>query len=496
MTLYAWMSALAAAAGLVLGGLAITRGGKSELSRPLALLAANQFAWNTATVFLTLTGDDNWRWLAAITAPVFPPAAWWFVLVFLGRARELRLATAGIWAVYGLQTVTALVFFFARGLAPANPLGVLSLIHLACDLPLLAVGVALIARHARRTSDRAERSRAWLLIIALVVFVGFVSTDMLHDAGLFHFTFAAAGSFAFNAMLFVLTARLGVYRADDRAAGAAVTLVAVLLMLVGYLAVFLLAEDSRALFAVGLATLSLALVGFGRYALASWAAERAALERLALMGRFAAQMAHDLKNPLAAAKMGVDVLAHELAESQRGTAGKVMDQLDRLGRVIDRYQKLAKLEPSLEELEANAFLARTLGLQGLAAPQGVTLVTEPSPAPLTFQADPDLLASAVENLVKNAFEATASGKVTVRVRPRPHDTAPGVELEVEDTGSGMDARARERAFDLFFTTKAQGSGLGLQFVRQVARAHGGDATLWSQEGRGTRVTLWIPRASP
>ena len=63
---------------------------------------------------------------------------------------------------------------------------------------------------------------------------------------------------------------------------------------------------------------------------------------------------------------------------------------------------------------------------------------------------------------------------------------------MEDTGEGMDARTRERAFDEFFTTKATGSGLGLAFVRRVVEAHGGEVSLTSREGRGTIVSLRLP----
>jgi two-component system, NtrC family, sensor histidine kinase HydH len=65
-------------------------------------------------------------------------------------------------------------------------------------------------------------------------------------------------------------------------------------------------------------------------------------------------------------------------------------------------------------------------------------------------------------------------------------------VSVEDTGEGMDARTRERAFDEFFTTKATGSGLGLAFVRRVVEAHGGEVSLTSREGRGTIVSLRLP----
>jgi signal transduction histidine kinase len=96
----------------------------------------------------------------------------------------------------------------------------------------------------------------------------------------------------------------------------------------------------------------------------------------------------------------------------------------------------------------------------------------------------------LENLVRNAMEAMPDGgTVTVRTA---RSGAESVLLSVADTGCGMDARTRERAFDDFFTTKALGSGLGLAFVRRVVEAHGGRVSLESEQGRGTLVSVRLP----
>jgi signal transduction histidine kinase len=85
------------------------------------------------------------------------------------------------------------------------------------------------------------------------------------------------------------------------------------------------------------------------------------------------------------------------------------------------------------------------------------------------------------------------GSITVETSLAPGSgDAPGVALSVIDEGQGMDARILARATDQFFTTKATGSGLGLNFVERVARAHQGELELSSQVGRGTTVRLWMP----
>jgi signal transduction histidine kinase len=221
---------------------------------------------------------------------------------------------------------------------------------------------------------------------------------------------------------------------------------------------------------------------------------RAGFERFATLGRFSAQMAHDLKNPLAAARGAAEYLTEEMRreghEQNHDFSQLIVQQLDRLGAVIDRYQRLSKLEPERRELDLNALVGGVLSLQGFAGHTGVGMVVDLREGGLRAQVDGDLLASAVENLVKNAFEAMPEGG-TLTVSTRLDEGSTAV-IAVADTGEGMDARAREQAFELFFTTRAAGSGMGLAFVQQVARAHGGGVRLSSREGSGTIVELKLP----
>jgi signal transduction histidine kinase len=109
--------------------------------------------------------------------------------------------------------------------------------------------------------------------------------------------------------------------------------------------------------------------------------------------------------------------------------------------------------------------------------------------------DKDLVATSLENVLRNAYEAMPSGgTVTVRTE-RVEEGSGGVAVSVEDEGEGMDARLLERATDEFFTTKAAGSGLGLSFAERVAEVHGGTLRLTSRAGKGTVVRLSLPEAT-
>jgi signal transduction histidine kinase len=250
---------------------------------------------------------------------------------------------------------------------------------------------------------------------------------------------------------------------------------------------------------LGSATVSLALLAASRQWLAESAARRARQAQLVTLGRFSAQIAHDLKNPLAALKGAAQLLAEDLARPAEGLdraafVGLMLDQIARIDDLVDVYGRVARVEPVRSPIDVNAIARDALALQSQAAERVAVNMDLAEVLPLC-RADREMLVRVLENLVRNAFEAMPQGgAVTVRTAPRHTRGTDGVLLTCEDTGEGMDARTQERAFDDFFTTKALGSGLGLAFVRRVVEAHGGEVSLRSTLGRGTTVSVWLPVA--
>ena len=230
---------------------------------------------------------------------------------------------------------------------------------------------------------------------------------------------------------------------------------------------------------VGTTAITFALLAAARRGVTAFVTQRERLEQLATLGRFSAQMAHDLKNPIAALKGAAQYLKEEHARGQllgRARASSWTCCWSRWSGWTGwwaRTSASARVEPLRRPLDLNRLVEGVLSLQAFAGRPARWSSSASSPPGLPRCAgDEDLLANALENLVRNAFEAMpAGGTLTVRTR---RGRRRGVVLSVEDTGEGMDARTRERAFDDFFTTKATGSGLGLAFVRRVVEAHGGE----------------------
>src|SRR2546430_2435275 len=207
---------------------------------------------------------------------------------------------------------------------------------------------------------------------------------------------------------------------------------------------------------------------------------------------FAAQMAHDFKNPLAALKGAAQYLQQDMKTEEAGTrraafVDLMLEQIERLEQAIDGYQRLARIELLREEVQLNDLVRRVLALQEFAAGARVSLRAELADGLPSCNLDSGLLANALQNLIRNACEAIdGKGTVTLRTaRSGPEELT----ISVEDTGAGMDARTRGQAFDEFFTTKPAGSGMGLSFVRRVVEAHGGSVSIASELGRGTVVSV-------
>jgi len=280
--------------------------------------------------------------------------------------------------------------------------------------------------------------------------------------------------------------------------GAWAALATTLLGLGSYLVVFRWLRGNVAVLMAVTVTLTLTLVAVARQLGREYLARRDRVEGLTTMGRFSAQMAHDLKNPLAALKGAVQFLLEEVSRGRSVTTQEqllslLLQQVDRIHHVIDDYHSLGTMRPRRQLVQLNDTVRAVLALQPFAA-KGIILETALDEELPLCSIDVELMSRAIDNLVRNAAESMPhGGSVSVRTSAiGPQARRSAVQVAVKDTGVGMDARQAERAFDEFFTTKAQGSGLGLAYVRRVVRAHCGRVKIDSNLGQGTLVTMRFP----
>ena len=229
---------------------------------------------------------------------------------------------------------------------------------------------------------------------------------------------------------------------------------------------------------------------------------RRRLEGKAYVEQYVQSLTHEMKSPLAAIRGAAELLQEPMAEADRARfARSIVDQQQRLTETIDKLLALAEVEQHgwlqvREPLVLAALLQDAMqAVQVRARGAGVGLQLQQVPA-LQVHGDGYLLRQAVQNLLDNAIDFSPAGR-TVQVQVSADDR--GVVVEVSDEGPGIPDFARGRVFERFYSlarpgSGRRGSGLGLPFVREVARLHDGHIRIDPREGGGTVARLWLPQA--
>jgi two-component system sensor histidine kinase PilS (NtrC family) len=219
-------------------------------------------------------------------------------------------------------------------------------------------------------------------------------------------------------------------------------------------------------------------------------------ERLAAVGRLAAGLAHEIRNPLASLSGSIELLEAELPQLKadaRRLFRIVHRETERLNRLLTEFLHFARPEPRKRERMALAECLRELAELLKAARCGPVAVELDVPESLAVLGDPDRLRQVFWNLLLNAAEAEpADGRV--RVRAEPLEASGEVAITVEDRGKGIPESMRSQVFDPFFTTKPHGTGLGLATVHRIVEAHRGRIQISSEPGKGTTVRVVLAAA--
>ncbi len=484
-----WLSLTSAVVFLTIAVTAAVRSRQSPLAPPLSRMTAALFAYETCEVLKHVTGREELHYLECGAAALVAPTTVALVVQFLGEWRRLRpLIVLGATYFVGIFLVCVGAIFVPalRSFPGEAPWAVAMLAGLAPEIVI--VGVRL-ARHAR-AADAEERARTQLLVLALLIGVGAVSSDLVSIAGASAPRVAAFGLVASAILLAFLALRLSFLEGVTGLLAANALAIACLVILLNLLAFSFLGTSSLLVIVASLA-ITVAAIATLRPMLATLSEARARARYLVTLGRFSAQMAHDLKNPLAAIRGAAQFLAEEKArggslDDHVPFLELILEQSDRLARVVSEYQRIGRAEVVRAPVDLVA-LAEEVASAQRAAASDQRIVVDVDGAVGEVALDRDLLAGALENLVKNAREA---GARSIEIGARRDGKR--VRIYVKDDGPGMDVRTRERAFDEFYTTKATGSGLGLAFVSRVAEAHGGNARIEGEKGIGTTVELSVP----
>jgi signal transduction histidine kinase len=224
-------------------------------------------------------------------------------------------------------------------------------------------------------------------------------------------------------------------------------------------------------------------------------------QKLAALGRLTSGVTHEVKNPLNAMRIHLELLRARLAQAGPPAPPEIAENLDviaheiqRLDRVVQGFLRFVRPQDlRLAPVDVNAVLADVARLtRPEAARAGVEIVLDPGRGLPRVTADAELIAQASANLVSNAIQAMPGGGTLVIASRR---AAPGgVEIRVADQGVGIPPENLEKIFRLYYTTKAGGSGIGLAMVYRIVQMHDGRVDVESTVGKGTSVILTLPAA--
>ena len=222
-------------------------------------------------------------------------------------------------------------------------------------------------------------------------------------------------------------------------------------------------------------------------------------ERLAAIGKMAAHVTHEIRNPLSSISLNIELLDEELRGQDVGKEShellaSITREVERLGSLSEEYLRLARI-PS-PRLDSEDLVGLVNDVAKFCRPEieragCVLAVTVPEDLP-SVHFDEAQIRQAILNLLRNAREAMpAGGTVELDVLPEGMSVA----VCVSDRGGGIPEEIRDRVFDPFFSTKGEGTGLGLAITKRIVEAHGGSLECAGREGGGTTFHLSLPMAS-
>lgn len=488
-----WLSTLASVGHLGLALLVVRKAWRSPLGFPVTLLCLVMFTWNTAAMLYDLTDVALFHLLDIAASPFTVPLTVHVVLAFVGRLRESRVLLAVSYAAFAALALPPVVLFADPSLAPPIPGPVWTAAFLVVMVPAVIFAGILLVVHLEKAGSSEEQARTRLLLAAVAVGAMFGSTELLNNFIPKIPSLGHVGSLGAVALLTAVTLRFKLFGERLRKLHALYALSIAAAGLVGILVAVRALSEYQSFMLLAVALVATFLVIATRELVTSVVSRRGRVEELANLGRFSAQMAHDLKNPLAALKGSVQFMEGELGadaklDDQEEFVHLMGEQIERMGRIVDKYQRLSRIDPALQPDDVNAILRDCVPPAAGSIDVQFDLDASVASVPL----DHDLMVAVFENVAANAAQAMAEGGTLTVTTLASWDE---VAIEFADDGVGMDARQKERAFDDFFTTRPDGSGMGLAFSRRVVQAHDGRISLKSTLGEGTTVRIRLPLAA-
>ena len=209
------------------------------------------------------------------------------------------------------------------------------------------------------------------------------------------------------------------------------------------------------------------------------------------------ELVHEIRNPLNSINLNLQILEEDLSAENPSSPGdlqkrvrRIRGEVERLDRILTDFRRYANLPPlTFETCDLAVLIEEVLDFnEPEAQRQNVQVNREIQELP-PVQLDQSQFKQALLNLIINGVQAIEDGG-TLTVRAKPLNG--GIQIDVEDTGQGIEPGQLDKIFDLFISTKEEGTGVGLTIVKQVIKGHGGRINVESNPGQGTKFSIVLP----
>ncbi len=217
--------------------------------------------------------------------------------------------------------------------------------------------------------------------------------------------------------------------------------------------------------------------------------------KLAALNRITAGVAHEVKNPLHAMVLHLELLSAKLDAGldPKPHVDILMSEVNRLKRVVQTFLDFTRpVELKLHQVDANVLTREVVLLAADARAQGINMEERYGAATLTIKADPDLLKQAILNIIINGCQVMPRGGRLLVETGRDEENH--VFIAITDSGPGIPEEARDKIFNLYYTTKPKGSGIGLAQAFRAVQLHNGRIKVESEVGAGTCFRIVLPAA--
>lgn len=216
-------------------------------------------------------------------------------------------------------------------------------------------------------------------------------------------------------------------------------------------------------------------------------------EKMASLGQLTSSFAHEIKNPLTGIRLGLDTLKERIGEED--ILDSVLSDLKRLEQILSQLLDFARVrEKQKSELDLNELIEKSIFLlRKQAETEGIRIETDFSDILPRVFADSDQIQQVLVNIVLNAIQASQDGGlILIKSYNYSRNEILGVMISIEDDGVGIAEEDMHKINSLFFTTKKDGSGLGLAMSQKIIREHGGSLLFESKETVGSSFKIFLP----